>query len=278
MDCIGRFFCLNGRIFNASDTIPEVSAEVSFYEVIRTRNGVPLFFDEHINRLTRGIASRYEPDHDIAERVAAGFDALVDKESFPEMNVRVTVSFTGREYSLHICYIPSAYPTGEMLRDGVRVVLFRAERADPGVKILDGSLRAAVNGELQSRQAYEALLVNRAGMITEGSRSNVFFIREDDSIVTPPDSMVLSGITRDKIIGLCRSEGLNLIFGSVPVTDLPGYRSLFITGTSPMVLGVQSVEVHHFEVNNPVTGRLQLLYERLVDSSISSYKMRNRKY
>jgi len=258
--------------------MPEISGELSFYEVIRTRDGVPLFFEEHMKRLANGIATRYHLDHDIADRVAEGFDAIVRKESFPEMNIRVTVTFTGGEYSLHICYIPSSYPNEEMIREGARLILFTAERVDPGVKILNQSLRMKVNSELQQRNAYEALLVNREGLITEGSRSNVFFIKDEGLIVTPPDSMVLSGITREKVIGLSRSEGLNLMFMSVAVADLPGYRSLFITGTSPMVLGVQSVEDHHFEVNNPVTDKLRRLYEQLVAGSISSYKMRNRKY
>ncbi len=278
MDCIGRYYYLDGRIYTAVEGMPELSGEVSFYEVIRTRNGVPLFFDEHMKRLGNGIATRYDIDHDIADRVAAGFDTLVSSESFQEMNVRVTVTFTGMQYSLHICYIPSSYPTEEIIHEGARLILFHAERIDPGVKILNKSLRMNVNTELQHRKAYEALLVNREGLITEGSRSNVFFIEDESLIVTPPDSMVLSGITREKIIGLCRSEGLNLMFGSVSETDLPRYRSLFITGTSPMVLGVQSVEDHHFEVNNPVTDKLRRLYERMVDRSISSYKMRNRKY
>ncbi len=278
MDCIGKYYCLNGRIFGPVEAIPGLSGEISFYEVIRTRNGMPLFFDEHMKRLSNGISTRYDPVHDIADRVAAGFDALAGKESFTEMNVRVTVSFTGGEYSILICYIPSSYPTDEMIRTGVRLILYRAERADPAVKILNSSLRAGVNSELQSRQAYEALLVNREGLITEGSRSNVFFIREDGTIVTPPDSMVLSGITREKIVGLCRSEGISLIFRPVAEKDLPGFRSLFITGTSPMVLGVHSVEDHHFDVSNPVTDNLRRLYERMVAGSIGNYKMRNKKY
>ncbi len=278
MDCSGRYYYLDGLINRTVDGMPEISGELSFYEVIRTRDGVPLFFEEHMKRLANGIATRYHLDHDIADRVAEGFDAIVRKESFPEMNIRVTVTFTGGEYSLHICYIPSSYPNEEMIREGARLILFTAERVDPGVKILNQSLRMKVNSELQHRNAYEALLVNREGLITEGSRSNVFFIKDEGLIVTPPDSMVLSGITREKVIGLSRSEGLNLMFMSVAVADLPGYRSLFITGTSPMVLGVQSVEDHHFEVNNPVTDKLRRLYEQLVAGSISSYKMRNRKY
>jgi branched-chain amino acid aminotransferase len=278
MDCSGRYYYLDGLINRTVDGMPEISGELSFYEVIRTRDGVPLFFEEHMKRLANGIATRYHLDHDIADRVAEGFDAIVRKESFPAMNIRVTVTFTGGEYSLHICYIPSSYPNEEMIREGARLILFTAERVDPGVKILNQSLRMKVNSELQHRNAYEALLVNREGLITEGSRSNVFFIKDEGLIVTPPDSMVLSGITREKVIGLSRSEGLNLMFMSVAVADLPGYRSLFITGTSPMVLGVQSVEDHHFEVNNPVTDKLRRLYEQLVAGSISSYKMRNRKY
>jgi hypothetical protein len=45
-----------------------------------------------------------------------------------------------------------------------------------------------------------------------------------------------------------------------------------------MVMSVQSVEDHHFDVGNPVTDNLHRLYERLAAGSIRNYKMRNRKY
>ena len=57
------------------------------------------------------------------ELVREGLDALVRQESYPEINVRVTVTFTGQEYSLHICYIASSYPDENMIREGVPDIL-----------------------------------------------------------------------------------------------------------------------------------------------------------
>ncbi len=60
--------------------------------------------------------------------------------------------------------------------------------------------------KLQESKAYEALLVNEEGYITEGSRSNVFLIK-DGVIYTPADRDVLLGITRAKVIDLIRDYG-----------------------------------------------------------------------
>ena len=49
------------------------------------------------------------------------------------------------------------------------------------------------------KMLYEVLLVNRDGVITEGSRSNVFFIKSGE-VYTPPTDAVLPGVTRTMII------------------------------------------------------------------------------
>ena len=60
MDCTGSYIWLDGAIVPASGNEEIPSGEVTFYEVVRTRDGVPLFFSDHMNRLNDGIATRYE--------------------------------------------------------------------------------------------------------------------------------------------------------------------------------------------------------------------------
>ncbi len=136
-----------------------------------------------MKRLKDGISTRYDLKDDITELITEGLDALVRQETFTEINVRVTVSFTGQEYSVHICYISSSYPDDETVRDGVPLIFYRAERFDPAVKLLNNRLRLSVNEALVKKKAYEALLVNKEGFITEGSRSNVFFVERERNIV-----------------------------------------------------------------------------------------------
>ena len=111
MDCTGSYIWLDGAIVPASGNEEIPSGEVTFYEVVRTRDGVPLFFSDHMNRLKDGIATRYDLREDIAAEVRAGMKALANHERHDEINVRVTVSFSGYDHSLHICYIPSFYPS-----------------------------------------------------------------------------------------------------------------------------------------------------------------------
>jgi branched-chain amino acid aminotransferase len=273
MECFGNYYYLDGSIMPADHDYDAASGEVSFYEVIRTREGVPLFFDDHMKRLSEGISTRYESGGDISLRVRDGLDALVARESFPEINVRVTVTFTGQDYSLHICYIPSSYPDEEMITRGVRLIFYHAERFDPGVKILNTRLRLSVNEELARKRAYEALLVNSDGLITEGSRSNVFFVTGSGAIHTAPDKMVLSGITRRYVTEIIRQEGYELVYEAVGESEIDHFAAVFITGTSPMVLPVNSIDKQHYEAYNPVTERLRRLYAGLAGESIRSYKM-----
>jgi len=271
MECFGRFFFLDGNILPAGANDEIDSGDAAFYEVIRTRNGIPIFFDDHMNRLREGISTRYDMPEDIALEVRSGLSALVSNDLRDEINVRVTVTFTGQDHSLHICYIPSSYPSASMVSEGVPLILYHAERLDPGVKMLNKRLRLSVNEELAKRNAYEALLVNREGEITEGSRSNIFFVTGDGVIHTAPDNKVLSGITRRYVMEIIRSEGIPLVYTAVGKHDMGRFRSAFLTGTSPMVLAVRSVENQVFDVSDPLIGKLRGFYTAAVERSISDF-------
>jgi branched-chain amino acid aminotransferase len=276
MECFGRYYFLDGNILptDLEEDIP--TGEVSFYEVIRTRKGIPLFFDDHMKRLKDGISTRYDLKDDISGIITEGLDALVRQETFTEINVKITVSFTGQEYSVNICYIPSFYPDDETVRNGVNLIFYRAERFEPGVKMLNNRLRLSVNEALLKKKAYEALLVNQEGFITEGSRSNVFFVNAKGILHTAPDRMVLSGITRKYIIDICRREGYEIVFEAARAGELQEFQSAFITGTSPMVLPVKSIENHLFRTDNDILKRLGLLYRRLADGSVIKYQGRKK--
>jgi branched-chain amino acid aminotransferase len=276
MDCAGKYYYLDGVIMPSAGNGDFPSGDVSFYEVIRTRKGIPLFFDDHMRRLQAGIHTRYELREDIVAGVREGFNDLVSIDPYEEINIRVTVTFTGRDYSLHICYIPSFYPTVTMVTEGVPLILYHAERLDPAVKMLNNRLRLSVNEELSKRNAYEALLVNADGYITEGSRSNIFFITRDGIIHTAPDKMVLSGITRKYVTGILRELGIGIVYGAVRENEIKMFRSAFITGTSPMVLAVRTIEGQQFDASDPVVGKIREIYSGLAERSISDYILRNK--
>lgn len=272
MDIYGTYYCLDGVIHTAGSETGQAEGELSFYEVIRTRNGTPVFFDDHMKRLTAGIATRYSLSEDIPAAVRKGIGTLVDAERFPEINIKVTVSFTGQEHSVSIYYIKSSYPSAEMYRRGADLVLYRAERFDPGVKLLNNRMRLAINEVIEKKKAYEALLVNNQGYITEGSRSNVFFLDNDGTVYTAPDPMVLQGITRKYIIEICMKEGIRIIYRAVRTADIASFSAVFITGTSPMVLTARRIDNVDFSSEKTIVEELRKKYEKLMNESTVEYE------
>ncbi len=271
MDCSGKYFFLDGTIYESDGTVSDSHAEISFYEVIRTSNGVPWFYDDHIMRLTDGISTRYDVPDDLKENIKSGINELVSRESYSERNIRITVSFTGHEHSIHICFIESGYPDPEMFNKGVKLITYRAERFDPGVKTLNARLRLSVDEELKSRNAYEALLVNHEGIITEGSRSNVFFIDKDENIVTTPDDLVLPGVTRKHVIEICRENGRSVRFVKIKVSDISSFQSAFISGTSPTILPARNINDVSYNASSPLITEIRECYMRLARQSQSAY-------
>lgn len=272
MDCCGKYYYLDGIILDAGTGEDQLTGETSFYEVIRTSGGVPLFFDDHIRRLLEGIATRYIVPEDLESHIASGINTLSQMDPVPQINIRVTVAFTGREHALHICYVTSTYPSEKMFSDGVKVILYRAERLDPGVKLLNTRMRLAINAELEKQNAYEAFLVNKEGYITEGSRSSVFFVTSDGCLYTAPDRMVLPGITRKYIISICRNEGISVYFEPVEASMISMFPAVFLTGTSPMVLSVEKIDNVRFVTSMSLVKRLKGIYEGLAAESIRNYK------
>jgi branched-chain amino acid aminotransferase len=159
-----------------------------------------------------------------------------------------------------------------MYNEGVKVILYRAERLDPEVKLLNSRLRMSINAELEKQNAYEAFLVNKDGLITEGSRSSAFFVTSDGCLYTAPDKMVLPGITRKYIISICRNEGISVYFEPVEASMIAMFPAVFLTGTSPMVLSVEKIDNVRFVTSMSIVKRLKGIYERLAAESIRNYK------
>lgn len=271
MNSAVKYYFSDGHLFDYSTDIYIQPEGTTFYEVIRTGNGIPWFFDDHMNRLENGISTKYPLPEGLRGKIKTGIKALSGKEFFKEINLKVTVTFNSKGYFLFISFIDSFYPDRQMYIDGVKVITYSAVRPDPGVKIFNPSLRQAVDEQLRRTGAYEALLVNEKGVITEGSRSNIFFI-DDGRVVTSPDYLVLPGVTRKHITEICYDEGIELIYKEMLVAECLCFRSAFITGTSPMILPVKSIDGSLFDPSCNIIRRLLENYTLRAGKSVLAYE------
>jgi branched-chain amino acid aminotransferase len=191
---------------------------------------------------------------------------LLNSEKKSDVNLKVVFNYNvSRNFLVYL--LESIYPTRVQYQSGVKGILYNAERKDPGSKVINQNLRSAIARKLIDEGAYEALLVNENNEITEGSRSNIFFLK-NDTLVTAPDSAVLSGITRKHILDICREINLAVKFECVRVEETGEYHGVFMTGTSPIVLPFCCIGEHRYNINYQLTEKLRQLYLQKANDSI----------
>ena len=100
-DAVGPFLILNHEILATGKTdVFDRIRNAAVYEVIRVVEGVPLFFEEHMERMRQsgdasGIAVRKE-DSEVLEEIST----LVEQNQCPETNAKLVCSLL--EHSSHI--------------------------------------------------------------------------------------------------------------------------------------------------------------------------------
>ena len=243
----------------------------SIYEVIRMVNGNPVFFNDHMERL--GISVKLQQKELLATAAVLRKDILnlTRSDKKKETNLKIVFNYNNDSSNYLVYFIEPIYPSAEQYEKGVKGILFFAERKDPESKVINHKLRSSIYYKLIHEGGYEALLVNENNLITEGSRSNIFFLK-GDTLVTAPDNIILSGITRKHILEICRENKINVEFICVKVKDLSRYDAVFMTGTSPMVLAFYCIDDKLFNVRLPLMERLRKLYMIRVEESIREYK------
>jgi branched-chain amino acid aminotransferase len=170
-------------------------------------------------------------------------------------------------------FTPYEPPLEVDYREGVKTTLCAAMREDPNAKVMHTKARHLADEKIQQLGVYEALLVDAEGYITEGSRSNVFFVR-GSRLVTPPDDAVLQGIARKNILRICRRENIPVDVRRVHPNELYAFQAVFLSGTTPKVLPVQAVDDIYFNTNNRLVGFIMEKYNQYLKTYVESRKKR----
>ncbi len=242
MKPISDYYFLDHKLKSTKDMIPFDSIDESaVYEVIKISDGVPMFFDAHFERMKRSaLFSGITMEKDKKE-VLEEIKILVEKNGLDKINVKLVNADIDGACRFFTYFIKTEYPGPMAYEKGIHTILFRGERENPNIKTIKGSFRKRVKKELEKAKAYEALLVDKNGYITEGSRSNIFFIK-DGKVHTPPSHAVLKGVTRSHVIEICTKLSMEVIEDCLHKDEINIIEGAFITGTTVDVLPIASIE------------------------------------
>jgi branched-chain amino acid aminotransferase len=117
----------------------------------------------------------------------------------------------------------------------------------------------------------EAILLNDAGFVCEGTGENIFVVR-DEVIMTPPVSDgILEGITRDTVIALAQDLEFDVIEVSLTRADLYTADEVFFTGSAAEVVPVGSIDHRAIGKPGPITLAIQKAYFDVVRGKDAEY-------
>lgn len=257
---------LNNCIKNDPDFSDKIFEQgLSIYEVIRIFHGKPIFLQDNLLRLENSI-KKSNITIDIPNlHIPDKLERVIRLEHMEEGNLKYVLHFTdGNPIDEYIYQIPHSYPTEANYRDGIDTITCHAMRENPEVKYVNGGLRTLTNRLIQENGVYEILLTDHEGYITEGSRSNVFFIK-GDTLYTASTTYVLPGTSRKRVFDICKQQHLNVIEKRVLYESLHEYDAAFITGTSPLILPIRRIDTILFDPQNQLLKDLMRCYFSLLN-------------
>jgi branched-chain amino acid aminotransferase len=262
-EAVLQYFLHNGKEYevnNFDNIYKEVSP--SIYEVIRLINGKPVFLEDHIERLNNS-AKLLNVDYSAnVEKIRQQIIQLANLNNIQNYNIKIVVNNFNNP-NVYLFFIKSVYPSEDAYENGVKTTLFKAIRENPNAKVINSALREKINKHLEENNLYEAILVNNNDEITEGSRSNIFFIK-GNKLYTAPKEDVLVGITRIKVMEIAKRLGLEVVEDKIKVNQIDEFDACFLTGTSPKVLPISQIDSKVFNVKNTVLKKIMQEYDKML--------------
>lgn len=250
----------------------------SVYEVTQTYDGVPFLLEEHLDRLW--YSAEQLDMHIALERSALKKQiALTLKElDVPSAYIRVIISrgegnigldpnLGGQHNLVIITKDLPPYPK-TWYQHGVHVIIAEtlrnsAESLNPNIKSGNYLNNVMAYAEAKKRGAYDSVMLNRQGKVTECTTSNIWMVKNGQLLTPPLSSGLLSGITRRHLITLCQQHKINFQEAEIGPEQLSAADEIFLTSTTRKVLPITRLNENSVGTGSPgpVTQNLMQLYE-----------------
>jgi branched-chain amino acid aminotransferase len=255
---------VNGRISNEREAVISVFDHgflygEGIYETLRTYNGRPFLFERHVRRLRNSAAMMALDipftDDQLAEQIrdtsaATNLDGL---EAY--IRVLVTRGVGELTYDIKATPTPSVViivkplpePPQEWYEDGVRVALVDVVRnhpasVNPMIKSNNLLNQALAGQEAIRRGAFEGVMRNYRGELTECTTANLFVVKNGTALTPPLDSGLLPGITREFLFEVGREEGVAVREQVLRDDDLLSADEAFLTSTTREAVPIVKVD------------------------------------
>ncbi len=242
--------CLNGEFLPAEEAKVSIFDRSFLYgdglfETLRVYGGHPFAWTEHLDRLERSagrMGLRMPTTRDTLRSMSL---ELLRRNGQSEALLRIQVSRgqgsrgyspKGAESPIWVVSTHPATPQdpAQPTRWRLATASMRLAVSDPLNPLKSSSklLQVLARAEAESQGCDEALLLDTAGGVVEGSSSNVFWILGNRLLTPPVESGALPGITRDAVLRIAPDLGFIPRESRCTPDDLRAADGVFLTLSS----------------------------------------------
>jgi para-aminobenzoate synthetase / 4-amino-4-deoxychorismate lyase len=217
--------------------LPTPDPSIGVFETLLVVDGGPIELDRHLARLDASVDDLYGLDlpHEAGDMVRDGArDIELGRLRLDARPDAAGLALDVRAVAIDAAILLPPWERGAEL--AVAVVSDWRGAHKWGDRALLDSLDAAA-------APATALLVDAGGAVLETTRANVFVVRPDGSVATPPaDGRILPGVTRQLAIEIARASGVEVVEADLTRADVDAAREVFTTGSVRGVEPVRSID------------------------------------
>lgn len=284
---------MNGELVDWADATVHVLSHglhygSSVFEGIRAYaadQGTAVFrLPDHLLRLERSAQTYYMPMPYSQQELREAVHAVIAANGLKECYIRPIVFRGYGTMGLFPLEAPvdvaiaawewGAYLGEEGLKHGIRAKVSSWRRIGsttiPATAKAGGQYLNSILAKIETHKSgyQEAILLNEAGYVADGSGENIFVVREGQLITPPPQASILEGITRRCIMELAHEAGIPVVEREVARAELYMADEVFVTGTAAEVCPISEIDDHRIGEPGPIT---KLLQERFFASTLGRH-------
>jgi branched-chain amino acid aminotransferase len=271
---------LNGRLIDADAARIDPADRGllladGLFETLRAYGGRPFCLDLHLARLAAGATLLGLPAPAVPEIAAAVGDTLA-ANGLADASIRITLTRGASPRGLLPPAEPTptlmvaAHPLPSSLPTAMSACFASIRRNEHSPLSRIKSLAYLENilalGEAAAAGHDEAILLNTAGRIAAGSRSNLFLVLDGVVTTPPPREGLLPGIARHTVLALAARHGVPAREMPVTPAEMARASEAFLTNSLLEVVSLTRIQDQALPVG-PVAARLRQLYR---DSTAAS--------
>ncbi len=263
----GQFKTISQDGFRAFS--PGLIRGLGVFETLLCEDGKVFFLAQHYRRFLHGCDRYVLPQPMSLRETKDILGQLLRDNKLRDGRIRMMSWRKGWELHFAMLVVPRSPFPEKVYRRGFSACLYPRRLDRPfqlaKVKSLDYGFFLRAYEYALKNDCHEALLMNSRGQVVEGSRSNIFFVK-DHKLFTPSlASGCLAGTTRQTVLTLAKSLNLKIPAASGTSVDLQSSEEAFLTNALVGIMPLTHFLGHRISDGQPghLTQRLAQGYRKL---------------